>query len=278
MHHALPGLMRLGVTARRYGALLEGAVEPHALHRGAAGWFLRGALRRDDTRRFLAARELERVRTERAEIMAGGQVALPTGDILQAGAGFARVRTPSTNEPGLIAALATESSGRTARSLQATAVTGPRRYATLAARLAGDLPLGPLHLRPAVAAAWASPRTPPAELPGAGGPGPGPALGAGAPGAGVPFPGLRTREWLGRSLLWGELRLTRQLYSVLEVHVAAQAARVRRPWSRADLAERFRFAGGAGVRANIPFGPVELSWGTTEGGMHRIEMGIGQRF
>ena len=45
--------MRVGVTARRFGAQLEGTVEPHALHRGAQGWFLRGSLRRDDARRFL---------------------------------------------------------------------------------------------------------------------------------------------------------------------------------------------------------------------------------
>jgi hypothetical protein len=252
------------VTARRYGALLEGAVEPHALHRGAWGWFLRGALRRDDTRRFLGARELDRVRTDRAELMAGGQVALPAGDLVQAGVGFTSVRTPSATGSGPIAALSAGSPGRVARSLRATAVAGPRGYGTLEAQLTGDLALGPLHARPAVAAAWASPHTPPAELPGAGGP--------------DSFMGLRTREWLGRSLAWGELRLTRTLYSVVEVYVAAQVARVRRPWSRTDLAERFRFAGGAGVRANVPFGPVEVSWGATEGGVHRLEMGIGQRF
>ena len=264
MRHALPGFMRVGVTARRYGALLEGAVEPHALHRGARGWFLRGALRRDDTRRFLGARELGSVRTDRAEIMVGGQVALPAGDVVQAGVGFTSVRTPSATGSGPIAALSAGSPGRLARSLRATAVAGPRAYGTLEAQLTGDLALGPLHARPAVAAAWASPRTPPAEMPGAGGP--------------DSFMGLRTREWLGRSLVWGELRLTRTLYSVVEVYVAAQAARVRRPWSRTDLADRFRFAGGAGVRANVPFGPVEVSWGATEGGVHRIEMGIGQRF
>jgi predicted acylesterase/phospholipase RssA len=266
-----PGYVRVGLTARRYGGQIDGSVEPHALHRGAAGWFLRGALRRDDTRRFLGAHELGRVRTDRAELMAGRQATLPTGDVLQAGVGLARVRSPLADETGPIAALATEASGRLARSLQATAVGGARRYATLAARVAGDLPLGPLHLRPAVAAAWASPGTPPAELPGAGGPGP-------ASDAGAPFPGLRAREWLGRSLAWGELRLTRTLYSVIEAHVAAGAARVRQPWSRAELDERFRFAGGAGVRANLPFGPLEVSWGVTGGGVHRIGMGIGQRF
>ena len=57
-----------------------------------------------------------------------------------------------------------------------------------------------------------------------------------------------------------------------------QAARVRQPWSRADFDDRFRFAGGAGARANIPFGPLEASWGVTEGGVHRIEMSIGERF
>jgi hypothetical protein len=264
MHRALPGFMRVGVTARRYGAQLEGAVEPHALHRGARGWFLRGALRRDDTRRFLGARELDRVRTDRAELMAGGQTALASGDVVQAGAGLARVRTPLADATGAVAALAVASAGRLARGLQATAVAGPRPYATLAVRLAAELPLGPLRARPAVAAAWATPRTPPAELPGAGGP--------------ASFLGPRQREWLGRDLAWGEFRLARALYSVLEVHVAAQAARVRQPWSRADLAGRFRFAGGAGVRANVPFGPVEVAWGVTEGGVHRLEMGIGERF
>ena len=125
-------------------------------------------------------------------------------------------------------------------------------------------PARPLHARPAVAGAWASARTPPDELPGVGGP--------------ESFHGLREREWPGRSLLWGELRLTRTLYSVLEVRVAAQAARIRQAWGRTDLAGRFRFAGGAGLRANVPFGPVDVSWGVTEGGVHRLEMGIGERF
>lgn len=259
-----PGYLRGGLTLRRYGGQLEGSLEPHALHRGAAGWFLRGARRREDTRRFLGARELGRVRTDRAELVAGGQLALRTGDVVQAGAGFTRVRTPAADEPGLIAALGTESSGRLARQLEATVVTGRRGYGTLAVRLAGDLALGPLHARPAVVAAWASTRTPPDELPGVGSP--------------ESFHGLRHREWLGRSLLRSELRLTRSLYSVLEVYVAAQAARVRQPWSRTDLDGRFRFAGGAGVRANIPFGPLGVAWGMTEGGVHRIDMRIGQRF
>ena len=116
-----------------------------------------------------------------------------------------------------------------------------------------------------------APGTPPDELPGAGGPGP-------SPGSGVPFGGLRNREWLGRSLLWGELRLTRALYSVLEVHVAAQAARVRQPWSRTDLPGGFRFAAAAGARANIPFGPLSFDWGVAEGDVHRITIAVGESF
>ena len=259
-----PGYLRTGLTLRRYGGQVEGSVEPHALRRGAHGWFVRGALRRDDTRRFLGARELDRFRTDRAELMTGGQLGLPSGAVVQAGVGLVHVHTPSRRATGPIVALATDASGRLDRRVRLTVVAGEHDYATLDARLTGDLPLGPLHLRPAAWGAWTSTATPPAELPAAGG--------------SESFFGLRNGEWRGRSLAGGELRLTRTLYSVLEVHVAAQVARVRQPWSRTDLGESTRFAGGAGLHANVPFGPVEIAWGSTEGGVHRIEMTVGQRF
>ena len=48
--------------------------------------------------------------------------------------------------------------------------------------------------------------------------------------------------------------------------------------SRIDLAGRPRFGGGLGVFLNLPFGPMALDWGISEGGAYRLEASIGQEF
>jgi outer membrane protein assembly factor BamA len=144
------------------------------------------------------------------------------------------------------------------------ALSGPDRYASVEAGLAPEVSLGIVTLRGAIAAGWASRDSPLDELHGLGGP--------------TSLAGLRHEEWLGREKLGGELRLLRDLAGWLEAHVYAHAGRVGDAVSRADLSRRARFGAGAGVKANLPFGPLSFDWGITEGGEHRADLSFGPEF
>jgi hypothetical protein len=259
-----PAVVLAGGTIRRFAREAYAGIEPRTLTRGGPGWFLRAGVRRTDTRIFASDRSQVVSRTERVEAMLGGQFPLPLGDIVQIGAGVARIWSGGTTREGALGALRLETLARPRRWLDAVALAGPQRYASVEAGFSPDLPLGPVTLRPAITAGWASEGSPLDELHGLGGP--------------SSLVGLRHEEWLGRRKVGIELRLLRDIAGGLQVHVHGQAGRVDRSFSRADLDGRARVAAGLGIQANVPFGPVALDWGITEGGVHRVDASLGTPF
>jgi hypothetical protein len=119
-------------------------------------------------------------------------------------------------------------------------------------------------LRPGVHAGWASTDAPLDELPGIGGPG--------------TLVGLRHDEWLGRAAAGGELRLVKHLVSGFDLDAYVQTGWVGDPVSRTDLEDRLHVAGGLGLRAVVPFGPLSIDLGIGESGARRFELSLGQEF
>ncbi len=259
-----PAVALANGTVRRFGRSLHLSLEPHSLARGAHGLFLRGGARHTDTRLFDPDGSWATIATERGELMAGGQVHLPTGDMLQAGAGASRIWGQGVTREGPIGALRLERPGRYRRAFEAVLVGGPKRYASIHGSLAADFPLTFATIRPAGSAGWASGGAPLDEMHGLGGP--------------ATLLGLRQEEWLGRRALAFELRLVRHLVIGLDAHAVAQMGHIEHPISRPDLRGRPRFAAGLGLLANVPFGPLAIDLGMTEGGARRLDFSIGQEF
>lgn len=259
-----PDVLVAGGTWRRFGASAFASLEPRSLARGATGLFLRAGARRTETRIFDRDRRwLERV-TRRGELIAGAQVRLPTGDLVQAGAGVGRLWGAGGGREGAMAIVRAEAHGRRSRTVEAVVFGGSRRYGTIRGVVSTDLPTGLVSIRPSVFAGWGSRQTPLDELHGAGGP--------------ATLVGFRHGEWLGRRALGSEIRLVRHLATAIDVDGYVQAAHVEHAVSRADLADRVQVAAGIGLRMNVPFGPLAVDLGLGEGGVRRIEFSFGPEF
>lgn len=251
-------------TWSHFGASAYTSIEPHSLARGASGVFLRAGVRRTRTRLFDRDRRWTIDRTDRAELFAGRQQRLPTGDIVQAGAGWGWVRGVGSTRDGVIGALRLDAAGRFARRIDVVAMGGPHQYASGRLAFSAEFPTRWLAVRPGVTAGWASHGTPTDELQGVGGP--------------ATLVGLRRDEWLGSRAVALELRLVRHVVSGLDVDAYAQAGHVAHAISRADLADRLHVAAGLGLQLLVPFGPLALDVGMMEGGAHRLDVSFGQEF
>jgi outer membrane protein assembly factor BamA len=90
--------------------------------------------------------------------------------------------------------------------------------------------------------------------------------------------GLRRREWLGRDRVAGELRLIHPVRTNARVFLYGQAGAISQSVSRPDLDDEVHFAGGIGLEATLPFGPLNLDWGFADDGSFRFDFNFGQRF
>lgn len=256
--------MFVSATARSLGSEAYLSLEPRSLARGARGWFVRTGARRIDHRIFFPDRSYTKVRSERVEALAGGQWTWGHGYLFQAGAGGARWWTEGETRDAPLAVLRIETVGRSTRTLDAVAAAGSHPYTSFAARLGHHITVPFGTLRPMLHAGWASPDAPLDELHGVGGP--------------ATLAGLRRDEWYGRTTLGLDLRIIRSVMNGIDVSVAGQVARVDHAVSRVDLAERFRYGAVAAMRATLPFGPLDLSYGISEGGSQRFDASFGQEF
>jgi predicted acylesterase/phospholipase RssA len=264
MSRPWPALLLAGGTWRRFGLSAFGSIEPRSLARGANGLFVRAGARRTETRIFGRDRDwIERV-TRRGELLAGGQLHLWSGNIVQAGAGVGRVWTAGPDREGPMGVVRLDGSGAVDRNIDAVAFGGSRHYASIRGKVSMDLPMNLVTLRPAVFAGWASADAPLDELPGVGGP--------------AMLVGFRSKEWLGRRALAAELRVVRHLAAAIDLDGYVQTANVGHPVSRVDLADRLHVAAGMGLRMNIVFGPLGIDLGVGERGIRRLELSFGPEF
>jgi len=258
-----PIVVQAGGVYRRYARGTFFSFEPHSLARGAMGPFIRGGARRTETRIFDEPAHWRLERTDRAEILLGVQLRLPSADMLQAGGGFGKLRVGSQTHRGPMAALHLETRGRRPRQLDAVVFGGEHRYAAARGNAALEVPFPWATLRPGARFGWASNGAPMDEWPSLGGP--------------TELLGLRRGEWLGQRAFALELRAVRPLFPGLDVHVTIQAGHVDRAISGPTF-DRLSLAAGGGARTNLPLGLLSLDGGLTEGGRRRFYVGIGQDF
>jgi len=264
LNRRLPDKISFGVTLDPLRKNLFFAFEPHSLARGGNGWFLRGGWRETDVRLFDSERSIRESRVERLEGLAGGQMELPHGYLLQAGTGYGFARTEDPDLSGLLTAASIQSGSVFNEGVQAEFLAGRDSYAAILARASTDVRVGPITARAAVRAGSSSRLTPPDELQALGGP--------------DSFAGLRHGEWLGHDRVAGELRLIRSFTSFGSVFIYGQTGLITQTVSRPDLDGSFHFAGGAGFEAAVPFGPVNLDWGIDDLSEFRVDFNFGERF
>jgi len=260
----LPRRIVVGGSARNLGWRVFAAGSPYALLRGGPSTFVRASVGETQTRIFTGEDRWTEESTHRFEGFAGVQKPLGQGTVVQVGAGIVQFEGGDASSTGGAAAIVIDGTGRFTRHLDAIAVAGATRYGAVNLLAALDLPTRPCTVRPLVSFGLAADQAPLDELPALGGPG---SLG-----------GLRAGEWLGRRAFGAELRILRELGGGLEMHVAGQVGRVDQAVGRADFAARPRFAGVVGFRARVPFGPIGLDAGLTEGGQSRIDFALGPNF
>jgi predicted acylesterase/phospholipase RssA len=264
MNRRLPHKITAGASIDQLRTNVFFALEPHSLARGSDGWFLRGGWRRTEVRLFDEERHIDKPVVERLEGMLGGQKRLMGRYLLQAGAGYGFAGTDERDLSGVLSSVRVQSGSVFGEGLQAVFLWGNESYATVIARASADVRAGPIVVRTAVRAGSSSRLTPPDELQNLGGP--------------DSFAGLRRREWLGHDRLAGEVRLLHSLTSSARVFAYGQAGTMTQTVSRPDLDGDVHFAGGAGLEAAVPFGPLNLDWGIDDVGDFRVDFNFGQRF
>jgi hypothetical protein len=260
----LPDKVSVGFTFDPLRRNLFFAFEPHSLARGSDGWFLRGGWRQTDVRLFDPERQIEASRVERLEAMAGGQKRLTRGYLLQAGAGYGFAGSEGRDLDGVLGAARIQSGSAFGQGIQSVFLVGRESYAVVIARAAVDVRAGPIIVRTSARAGSSSRLTPPDELQSVGGP--------------ESFAGLRRREWLGHDRVAGELRVLHNVRAYARVFAYGQAAYLTGTVSRPDLDREVHFAGGAGLEAAVPFGPLSIDWGVNDEGEFRFDFNFGQRF
>jgi predicted acylesterase/phospholipase RssA len=264
LHRRLPDKISLGATYDPQRINLFFALEPHSLARGSDGWFLRGGWRQTDVRLFDEHRDIEETRIERLEAAAGYQKRLMRGYLLQAGGGYGFAGGDITDLTGVLASVRIQSGSPFGPGIQTVLFAGTETYATVIARATTDVRLGPIVVRTSARAGSSSKHTPPDELQALGGP--------------ESFAGLRRREWLGQDRLAGELRVLHSVTSSMRVFAYGQAGTITQSVSRPDFNGEVHVAVGAGVEAQVPFGPLNLDWGISDDGEFRLDFNFGQRF
>ena len=252
-------------TWRKYGWEANGAIEPHPLDRGSAGWFVRGGFRHSAVRIFDSDGLSGTRSVDRTELAVGVQNMLPSSDVVQAGIGSAFVTSDRGDQAGALLALRSESSGSSHRLVDGVWMPGGQGYGALFGTLEQIIPFTrEWSLRPGLRGFLSSSRTPLDELRGLGGP--------------SSLAGLRQEEWLGQSMIAGEVRLARQASAMLLWRGYAQSGYVEHAVSRSDLGPHALVSGGLGVTFSSPLGPITLDWGIANRSSGRIDLQVGQRF
>jgi hypothetical protein len=221
--------------------------------------------RTTDSRLFDRSGNWTRIRTERVEGFVGLQLRAPGGgDVMQVGVGEGRVWSRGLTRDAPMAALRLDTPGRYPRQVDAVLFGGDRGYGAVRGALAAEFTRPWGTIRPGVRGGWASLDAPLDEWMPLGGP--------------ATVAGMREDEWLGSRAVAGELRLVRHAAGGLDMHVMGQVGYVEHAISRTDLDGRMRVAGGLGLIANIPFGPIRVDLGISEGGARRLHFAFGQDF
>lgn len=264
LNRRLPSTITIGSSFDQLRKNVFFAAEPYSLARGIDGWFLRGGWREIDVRLFDELRHINKTRVERLEAMAGGQRRVYRNYLLQAGAGYGFVRTDNGDQSGLIGAVNMQSGSAFGEGFQGVFLAGDHPYASFLARGSAQRRAGPVTLRGSARVGSSSARTPADELQALGGP--------------ESLAGLRRAEWLGHDRVAGELRVIHVMSSFARVFAYGQIGSITQSVSRADLDGSVHFAGGAGLEAAIPFGPLNIDWGIEKKGEFRFDINVGQRF
>jgi hypothetical protein len=161
-------------------------------------------------------------------------------------------------------ALRVEARGQRSRTLDAFVLGGDHGYGAVRADAGFEFAFAWTTWRPAAQIGWTSDDAPLDEWPALGGP--------------TQLAGLRGDEWLGPRAAAVELRALRRFLPGVELQIAAQAGYVDEPIGGSALGERVRFAGDLGFRSNVPFGPLAVDAGWSEGGRTRLYLSFGQDF
>jgi predicted acylesterase/phospholipase RssA len=186
----LPAVAKFGLALRRLGWSVQGGLEPHALDYGDRGWFVRGRYHELDTRVFSGGDEIDRLKTRRGELFAGGQVSLLQRQVFLAGLGLGSARH-AVDWSGPILALHSQALGRQRRNLDAEWAAGDHGYSRVDAVVEAELRRWRLALTPGVHVGVVTGTPPPDALVGLGGP--------------HSLSGLHYDEWLGKRAYSGSV-------------------------------------------------------------------------
>jgi predicted acylesterase/phospholipase RssA len=260
----LPSLVRLGWGWRTLGWSLHASLEPYALDHGSPGWFVRGRYHELENRVFVDHEEVGRLRTDRFEILGGGQLVVASRQVFEAGGGFADIKGTRPQWNGALLAFRTQSLGGGKRTVDAEWAVGDNGYSRVDATFDFDLRHGALVLTPGIFYGSASSNTPPDALVGLGGPG--------------SLSGLRFQEWLGHTAADLSLRLAVEAGRQARAYVSAQSGVVQDAVSGADMGEDPVEGAGVGAEVDLPFGLMRVEWGASSAGHRRFDFLLGARF
>lgn len=259
-----PSVVMVAGTLRRYDWNVFASVEPHSLERGSPGWFGRADLKSTATRIFDSSRGQQRLYSDSYELMGGGQLLLPRDARGQASIGWAHYHDPGVSRDGPQGSV--EFIGRRwpLRHLSALAMTGGDHFAVVNLDASLPFPLYRFIVAPSLWLGGASENTPLEELPAIGGP--------------ARLACLRDREWSGRRMAGGEVRLLLRPSPFADLYGAAQAGRVDESVSRTDLEGATQVSGLVGIELAIPLGPLSFDYGFGESGARQFTLRLGEKF
>jgi len=260
----LPTLAKAGYGLRPLGWNVHGSLEPYSLEYGNPGWFMRGRYHEMRRRVFEDGEVTRYLRTHRLELFGGGQLALTSRQVLQAGLGYARLSRPSPPTDGAILALRSQSLASGERTLDAEWLLGPDGYARLEAAADVDIGYRVFTFKPGVRFGAVDGDAPPDALVGLGGP--------------HSLSGLFHDEWLGTQMLQASFELGIDAGRQARVYFGMQSGVVREAVSGLDLGESAITAAALGAELGLPMGPLQLEWGANSAGRRRVDVQLGVRF
>ena len=233
------------------------------LDHGSTGWFVRGRYHQIETRVFDEGEEIDRVRTDRVELLGGGQIAFARRQTFQAGVGWGDVAT-DPGWGGALLAFRSQSLDANHRTLDAEWAVGDDGYTRWKAVVDHTVRVWKVMVTPGLRARRGVGRGPARRARRARRPAlalrPAPRRVARAPhvarlagaGAGGRAPGALVRRRTGGA--------------------------VEEAVSGADLGPGAIGGFGIGAEVGLPIGPVRLEWGITDGGRKRVDFLLGTRF
>jgi len=257
-----PAIVKLGGAVRRLGWSVHASLEPYVLDYGSTGWFVRGRYHQLKTRIFDQGDEIDRVRTDRAELLGGGQVGFARRQTFQGAVGWGDVAS-NPGWGGALLAFRTQSLDRNQRTVDAEWAVGDDGYTRFNIVADHSIRLWWMHLTPGLRLGAVSGEVPADALVGLGGP--------------HSFSGLRHDEWLGRRMWAGSFEFGVEALRHARAYVATQIGEVKEPVSGLDLGSR-AVGFGIGAELELPIGPLAIEWGAVDRGRERFDVLLGVRF